>query len=97
MALTYTESATLMTDQDFRGRIKVSALKYSDFIFGEPPDTPAHNTRFKWAQNCASQPDITATQLQPNVVMDAAVQTDGAAITDVGLQSSVETVINKLL
>jgi len=97
MALTYDQSAALMTDMAFRGRIKVSALKYADSILGELASVPAHNTRLRWAAQCEQQPDQTAAQLQPPVVMDAAVQTDGSAITDAALQSSVEAVVNKLL
>jgi hypothetical protein len=97
MAMTYDESAALMNDMAFRGRIKVSALKYADSILGEPTGTPAHNTRLRWASNCEQNPDMTATQLQPPVVMDGAVQAAGSTIDDTALQGSVEAVVNKLL
>jgi hypothetical protein len=97
MALTYEESAALMTDIDFRGRVKVACLKYADFIMNEPNTTTAHNTRLKWAQAATTQPDLTAAQIQPPVVMDSAVQSDGASIDDPTLQTSVETVVNKLM
>ena len=45
--MTYTESAALMTDSAFRGRIKVAALKYADSILTEVETTPAHNTRLE--------------------------------------------------
>jgi hypothetical protein len=93
----YTESAALMVDVAFRGRIKVAGLKYSTYILGEDPVTPAHNSRYKWAQNFALQPDMVASQIQPMVVMDAQVQTDGAAISDAALQTSVEFVVNKII
>jgi hypothetical protein len=95
--MTYEESAALMTDPAFRGRVKVSCLKYADSILGESESIPAHNTRLKWAQQAFQQPDMTAAQIQPAVVMDAAVQTDGKDITDVALQGSVEAVVNKML
>lgn len=95
--MTYEESAALMTDLDFRGRVKVAALKYADSIMGEPTDTPAHNTRLRWAAQCEQQPDMTAMQLQPPTVMDAAVQLAGAGIADAALQGSVEAVVNKML
>jgi hypothetical protein len=95
--MTYDESAALMTDSEFRGRIKVASLKYADSISNEPTTIPAHNTRMRWATTCMQQPDMTAAQLQPPVVMDAAVQADGSAITDDALQGSVETVVNKLM
>jgi hypothetical protein len=95
--MTYEESAALMTDITFRGRIKVSSLKYADSITNEPNTTPAHNTRQKWAVSTMQNPDMTAQQLQPPVVMDAAVQDAGATITDTALQGSVEAVVNKLM
>lgn len=95
--MTYEESAALMTDIPFRGRVKVACLKYADSIVGEPTGTPAHNTRLKWAVNCLQQPDVVATQTQPPTVMDSAVQADGAAITDVALQGAVEITVNKMM
>jgi hypothetical protein len=95
--MTYEESAALMTDPTFRGRIKVAALKYADSITNEATNTPAHNTRLRWAVNTMQQPDMVAQQLQPPTVMDGQVQSDGAEITDTLLQGSVEAVINKLM
>jgi|SRR5579862_2233061 len=95
--MTYEESAALMTDLAFRGRVKVACLKYADSIVGEPTGTPAHNTRLRWASNCLQQPDQTAAQVQPPTVMDAAVQAEGPAITDEELQGSVEVTVNKMM
>ncbi len=95
--MTYEESAALMADMTFRGRIKVSALKYADSIMDESEATIAHNTRLRWAQSCFLNPEQTAMQLQPPTVMDAAVQEAGAEITDTALQGSVESVVNKML
>jgi hypothetical protein len=98
MAMTYDESAALMTDIEFRGRIKVACLTFANYILGEATDVPAHNTRVKWANNTIAGPDMAAANIQPPVVMDAAVQdAGGAAITDEALQGSVETTVNKLL
>jgi hypothetical protein len=93
--MTYTESAALMQDVEFRGRIKVAALKYADSILNEATSTPASNTRRHWALGTQQQPDNTALLLQPSVVMDAAVQAAGAAIADAGLQGAVETCVNR--
>jgi hypothetical protein len=95
--VTYEESNALMNDPAFRGRIKVAAVKYADSIVGEANSVPAHNTRLRWAQQCMQAPDMTANQLQPNVVMDSAVQLAGAEITDPALQGSVEAVVNKMM
>jgi hypothetical protein len=97
MALTYEQSADLMNDQTFRGRIKVACLKYADYISGEAAATPAHVTRQKWAQQTFAMPDAAAGQITPTVVMDAAVQQDGAAVTDAVLQSATENAINKMM
>jgi hypothetical protein len=95
--MTYLESAALMTDADFRNRVKVACLSYASYIQAEPPDTAAHNTRIKWAQQCVVQPDYTASQVQPPTVMDPQVQTDGPEISDAALQEAVETTVNKLI
>ena len=95
MALTYTESATLMIDPTFRGRIKVGCLHYADYIFGEDPATVAHNTRIKWAQRVYTQPETEAQIIQPGVVGDSKVQAAGANISDADLQSAVETTVSR--
>lgn len=97
MALTYDQSAALMMDVAFRGRVKVAALKYADSIMIELPSVPAHNTRERWAINTLQNPEMVAAQIQPAVVMDAAVQDAGSTITDAALQGSVEATINKML
>ena len=95
--MTYEESAALMVDMEFRGRVKVSCLKYADSIMIEATTVPAHVTRTKWAQGCFQNPELTAQSVQPPVVMDGQVQADGAGISDSALQVSVETVVNKML
>jgi len=97
MALSYDESQTLMRDQGFIGRVKVAVLKFASFIIDEAPSTAAHNTRYRWAQSTLVDSDAQAARITPAVVMDAQVQIDGAAITDANLQTSVETVLNKML
>ena len=93
MALTYADSSTLMNDMNFRGRIKVAMLKFSTAIMNEPTATPAHNSRYKWAQQAMGQPDQWAATLQPSVVMDPNVQSAGSTIDDATLQGAVEAVI----
>ena len=103
MALTYEQSAELMANTIFRGRVKVACLKFADYIWGEAASTPGHSTRIKWAQQTFQMPDASAAQVTPTVVMDAAVQaadidTDGdSTIDDAGLQSATENAINKML
>lgn len=95
--MTYSESATLMTDLDFRGRVKVACLKFADSIMIEQPNVPAHNSRERWAQETFAQPDLMAQKIQPPTVMDVAVQSSGAAVTDGALQIAVETVVGKII
>ena len=95
--MTYEESAALMTDLVFRGRVKVACLKFATYIFDEAPTTPAHSSRMKWAQSTLASPDMIAIQTQPAVVMDGQVQADGAEITDAALQTSVEATVGKMI
>jgi hypothetical protein len=97
MPITYDESAALMQDLAFRGRVKVSCLKFADYILNEAPTVPAHNARVRWANTTFQVPEQSAIQVQPPTVMDPAVQTAGAAITDAALQTAVENVVNKML
>jgi hypothetical protein len=93
--MTYEESAALMKDFTFRGRVMVAALKFADSIMIETHTVPGHTSRLRWAQGCFQQPDMVAGQLQPPVVNDPAVQTAGADIEDIPLQAAVEGVVNK--
>lgn len=97
MALTYSQSAALMVDPDFRGRVKVSCLTFANSIQNELPSVPAHNARLRWANQCFQNADMTATQVQPPTVMDPAVQDTGSTISDTALQGAVETTVNKLI
>jgi len=95
--MTYEQSAALMMDLTFRSRIKVACLVFAEYILGEATSTPAHVTRARWATNCFQSPDMTAQQVQPGVVMDGAVQEQGAEISDSALQGAVEITVNKIM
>ena len=97
MALTYQDSADLMNDAAFRSSFMVACLKFADFIAAEANDVTAHNTRLRWANNCMANPQMTAMQVQPTTVMQDAVQTEGAEISDADLQVAVETAVNQML
>jgi|SRR5215471_6255517 len=97
MALTYEESAALMNDSELRGRVKVACLNYATYISGEPASTPAHNSRVRWSQMTFQNPEMVAQQVQPPTVMTDEVQTAGKDVTDVDLQTAVETVVNKIM
>lgn len=97
MSLTYEESAALMGNTQFKGRVKVACLHFAAYVNSEPTNTPAHTSRVRWAQNCVLNPDGTANQITPPAVMEPPVQAAGAAVTDANLQTAVETVINSFL
>lgn len=94
--MTYEESSSLMQDGAFQQRIKVAVLQLADYIHGEDPTTPAHNTRYVWSQKAFLNPDVVASQIQPVVVIDANVQQYGGTITDDLLYAAVEASIKKL-
>jgi hypothetical protein len=95
--MTYEETFQLMRDQIFRGRVSVACAKFATYIADEQPDVPAHPTRYKWAMATLSNPDSATAQVMPTVVWDAAVQQDGAAVTDAALQGAVENAVQKLI
>ena len=95
--LSYDQSAQLMTDLTFKGRVKTACLRYADSIMDEASTVTAHNTRMRWAANCFQNPDMVAGQIQPLTVQDPAVQAAGSGITDNALQAAVEGAINKMM
>jgi hypothetical protein len=95
--LDYDTSNQLMSDMTFRGRVKVSCLHFAAYVVGEPTSTPAHNTRFRWAQDTYANPDGKAQQVTPATVMDPNVQSQGDTIDDATLQTAVETAIQNFL
>lgn len=97
MPLDYAQTAALMNDGAFRDRVKVACLHFAEYIVGEAASVPAHNTRYKWAQNTLIMPDAAVAQVMPTLVMDPAVQDQGAAVTDPELQSATENAVNKLI
>src|SRR5262245_12699723 len=103
MALSYEESAALMQNGVFIGRVKVGCITYARYISDEAPGTAGHSSRVRWAQSTLQSPDGSAQQITPSVVMDGAVQgagvnTDGnSQVTDQALQGAVEGAVNKLI
>jgi hypothetical protein len=93
MAMTYEESNLLMQDPAFRGRVKVAALTYAQYLSLEP----ATNAQMRWIQNTMAAPDQMAMTLTPPTVMNPNVQTAGAAVTDEQLQAAVQAVANQFM
>lgn len=93
--LTYEESAALMSDPVFQGRVKAACLSYAQTLLATPP---ANNpSLFRWAGNTYVNPDFAMNQVTPPAVMNVNVQTEGAAITDPALLATVEYVVGGLL
>jgi hypothetical protein len=97
MTLTYEETFQLAKDETFRGRVAVACTKFAAYITDEDPSTPAHPTRYKWAQNTLVAPEVAANLVIPTAVWDDAVQTDGDNVSDEALQGAVETAVQKLI
>lgn len=95
--MTYEESAALMTNQAFRGRVKVACLNYADSILVQVAEVSGRTAQVRWATQTFAQPDVAAQQAQPPTVMDPAVQADGASISDDLLQAAVQATVNKML
>jgi hypothetical protein len=95
--MTYEESFQLMADLTFRGRCKVACLKLAEVILAEAATVVNHNARLRWANQAFQNPDMAAGQVQSPAVMDPLVQAQGSAVTDVDLQTAVNTVVDKLL
>ena len=97
MAIDYNASANLMVNATFQGRCRIACLHYADYIKGEDPAVPAHTSRLRWAQEAVRDPFAAVNQIMTTLIMDPKVQDSGDAITDIDLQSSVETSVNKLI
>ena len=95
--LTHDQSAQLMNDATFRGRVKVSCLGYAQYISLEATNTPAHNSRFKWAQTVFANPDLVAGQITPPTVLNPNVQQAGSVITDADLDAAVQAVVDAVM
>jgi len=98
MAMTYQETFELTKNETFRGRVSTACVHYANFITDEAPTTPAHSTRYRWAQQTLVGPEASVNRVIATVCNDTAVQdAPGNAITDPALQTAVETSVNKLL
>lgn len=96
--MTFEESAQLINNPQFRGRVKVAVLQRAVSIMQSGPGSaPGSNAVLRWAQNAIQNPDTAAQQVQAATVMEPGVQSMGADIDDGGLQFAVENAVNKIL
>ena len=95
----YAESAALMNNTLFKGRVKVAILKYSNSILSSGASLPSigANAILRWASHAYNDSERIAQQVIAPVVMDASVQNQSEHITDEALQKVVESVVNKTL
>ena len=88
----YEESAQLMTDIAFRGRIKVACMRYAQELLSHED---VNLGLLRWAQSVYASPDGAAGQIQPAVVMHDAVQEAGRDISDDNLQYAVNRTVSR--
>lgn len=90
--LTLDESAQLMNDQTFRGRVKAACISFAGSVLAAPGSV----SLFTWAKNCYQNPDGTAAQVVPPAVMNINVQQAGGSIDDNSLLATVQYVVQGL-
>lgn len=100
MALTDTESATLMNNGAFQGRVKVCALRYAQALMAGTPT----GAEYRWATQMMQNPQIFAAQLANPTVLDPGIQQAGIDATtgdstadDPTVYGAVQAVANKLM
>lgn len=96
MALTQDESATLMNDFTFRGRVKVCIITYAQYL-REQTASPLRGSQATWCAQAQGQPDAMAAQLTPLVVLNPNVQAAGGAVTDIDLQAATQAVVDEMV
>jgi len=110
MAMTSEESAYLMTELTFKGRVRVYLITYANTILNEPTTTSRHKSGVDWSEETIRNSDQRAFTYQPAVVMDPGIQQAGliddpndtntpprkiSAATDLQLEAAVQAVVNK--
>ena len=100
MALTLDQSANLMTNTTFQGRIKTSSMIFATSITQNPGFSSGLQS---WARTTIAGPMAMAAQLQPSVTIDSAVQNAGidpddgdSLVTDDQLNQVVQVVVQRL-
>ena len=94
MAMTLEEQASLMNDQTFRGRVKVAALLYAQYLTLHPGNS---NSMSNWVFATLKSPDSAAAMLVPSVVINPNVQAAGALTSDDELKAAVQTAANAMM
>lgn len=87
--LSQTELANLINDSTFRGRVKVAALQYAQYLQMQPNLSAS---KANWIQRVMMQPDMVAQTLTPGVVISPNVSSIGAAVSDPDLLAATQSV-----
>ena len=96
--ISYTDLATLATDQGFLRRAQMAVVKFANYILNEDPASVNHAARYAWGSKRDHEAALTiATLPAPAIVMGETVAAALLATTDAQLQSAVEFEIGQLL
>ena len=96
MSMTLEESAALMNDATFRGRVKVAALNYAQYLSLQA-STASSNAKMTFMQQTMRAPDAMAQTLTPPTVLNPNVQQDGPTVSDASLQAAVQTTADMMM
>lgn len=103
MALTDNESAALMINTSFQGRVKVCALRYAQALMAQT-SPPATGAEYRWANQVMNNPQMFAGTLASPTVLDPGIQGAGIDTTsgdstadDATVYAAVQAVANRLM
>lgn len=94
--MTYAESAALMNDTVFRGRVKVALLNYAQYLSLQLA-TASSNAKMVFIQQTIRNLEVMTQTVVPPTVMNPNVQQDGADISDANLQAAVQAVADLMM
>lgn len=88
MAMSQTDTANLINDPIFRGRVKVAALQYAQYLQLQPS---LNASKANWIQRTMTQPDQIAQTLVAAVVISPNVQNaGGSSVSDPDLLAATQ-------
>jgi hypothetical protein len=92
--LTLEQSAQLMNDPEFRGRVKVALLNLAMQTLREANQ---NLSRLRWAQSTITSADTSVVQAIGPVVMQPGVQEKGTEIDDGTLMFATGNALNSII
>jgi hypothetical protein len=103
MPMTSDQTAALMQDPNFRGRVQVACVRYSDSIKTANSNAIGHVGLERWADAVYAAPMQIAMQVQPFVATDPTIQETGvdengiSLASDAQVQGATEATVNKTI